>query len=161
MNRGLFGLSSQVGSERPSWSKVLVKRADNNLSSFTTLTLDPHLQIWLPAGTYSGQVTLLFSGSNTTHDVKLDMLPGTGVTAHLYRAQSAFNGVGVASSPTALLQASTVLTFGSIADFFGITLEYFLITTAQTLLGLRWAQNTSNASPLILNRGSRMEVYKG
>jgi hypothetical protein len=142
---------------------VIIKPSDEPVTSSTTLQNDDHLLFSVAANaTYILDAYLITSGATAaTGDLKIDWTVPAGTTMRYTSS-----GV-VASSPAVQYEATvntpgasrTIGTNGS-ADM-GVPLRAVIVTSATAgTVQLRWAQNTSNATPTIIRANSWLRVTR-
>lgn len=130
------------------------KGSDTTRSATTTLTDDPDLVIPAEANkTYDVEVRLLLTSGSGTPDWKFGWSLPAGATIYWgpgqYSSAGKWDGVSIASGPTAIFQGSDVATFGSTgsAIVYGLRLKATLVIAGTAGdVALQWAQNTSDGS---------------
>ncbi|WP_185921776.1 hypothetical protein [Streptomyces sp. WAC06614] len=150
-------------------TQTVVKSADESRTSVTTVSDDGHLFTSLEANSvYRFNSTLLFDGPEAA-DVTITYTVPSGATGGWAPYAGTLGTTvpdGSAQLKVAARQygsASDIGVMASSASLAGIiATPRGIVTTGATpgLLRLRWAQQTSNASPVVLRAGSLLEVVK-
>jgi hypothetical protein len=150
---------------------VFVTANQTATQSNTTLQNITDLVFPVAASTqYFIRAHLLFTGANTTHDLKLgwtypvscDIKWGPVFdfnSGNANNSVSIWTPVTAATSPDALLEETDTLSLGSAAVTFGLNLQA-LVTNSTNAgnLQLQFSQNTSSGSDLIILKGSLLEI---
>jgi len=147
--------ASGGGLGAPTFEKT--KTADETVTSSTTLQNDDHLFQSLTSGkTYYWELVLLVGRSNTTNAPVLKIAIDASSTG--YWAPS---GAFFASN---LTDGTTVNTNATVSTNVGIptriTINGTSKTSTTTTLQVKWAQNASVATGLILYAGSRLTIWE-
>lgn len=132
-----------------------VDKTNNTLASITEWPITT-----LPGNVgffYSVDFTLLFSGANTTHDVKLGWSSASTI---YWGPASSWDTVATGSSPTALLAFSDTYSFGSISGTFGARIHAIIVGSGNDTTYLQVAQATTDAGTLSLLPGSTMRIAR-
>jgi hypothetical protein len=136
---------------------VKTKTADETVTSSTTLQNDDHLFQSLTSGkAYYWELVLLVGRSNTTNTPVLKIAIDASSTGYWAPFGSLF-----ASN---LTDATTVNTNGTISTNVGIPTRITINGTnkpsSTTTLQVKWAQNASVSTGLILYAGSRLTIWE-
>lgn len=152
---------------------IVNKAAVNNITSNTTLANDAELQnIALEVGTWEIEVKLLVSGAATAGDLKTQWSFTGTLTGTPIRDIVGPGAAGVSVvAPTALVNVNlSTLAYNSptsygirqvAAPFYRITEDCtsFVVATAGNF-AVQVAQVTSNATPTVINIGSRVKCRR-
>jgi len=136
---------------------VVTKTADETVTSSTTLQDDDHLSQSLTGGkSYYWELALLVGRSNTTNSPVLKIAIDASSTGYW-----APFGTFFASN---LTDGTTVNTNATVSTNVGIptriTINGTSKTSTTTTLQVKWAQNVSVATGLILYAGSRLTIWE-
>ena len=135
---------------------VKTKTADETVTSSTTLQDDDHLFQSLTSGkTYYWELFLLVGRSNTTNAPVPKIAIDVNSTGY-------FGLIGAVAGN--LTDGTTVITTGNITTNVGLPTRLFINGTSKlssnTTLQVKWAQNASVSTGLILYAGSRLTIWE-
>lgn len=152
---------------------VVIKAADESLSSNTTLQNDDELFLSVAASAkyvVDLQIFAITAANDVTEDIKLGFTFPSGSTLHFSgtgpnnadlsgAASSNSNGEWIARMSAT--SGTTTIPYGMSGVELGLSLRAILITsTTAGTLQLQWAQNSSTANALTVSAGSMMRARR-
>lgn len=135
--------------------------ADTTVASSTTLITDPEFAIPLKKGAqYEVDATLVFT-TGATGGLKLQLTAPANTAGTVFIGKVTTNAAGTGAitslSNNSSLNASLV---SAAAAYDTVVIKGFLIPSADDLLTVQFAQNTSNATGVTLLRGSIIRLLQ-
>ena len=135
---------------------LLIKTADQTITSDSTLTIDADLQFEaLASKTYIIEITLVVNSAAAADFAYLLQIPNLAVAL---RNDAAFAPESAVATQDAETTSGLIATDAS-DQMIHLEIRVVMGTTAGTV-GIQWAQAVSNAGNTILRQGSSMRVFR-
>ena len=160
------GDTLQLASGVPAWVTVsagagetfarVVKKANETITSDTTLTDDSELVVALSADKTYGFILNFFFKTEAATDIKITFTAPTGADGDFNTVRNIVGGYPINNKTF----TTTVAFDGTGGNSWAFVFGKVDVSTTAGNLALQWAQNTSGGSNTIVNSGSTLVVWE-